>query len=57
MNLIGKSAPRKEGRKKVTVLHEGRVLCEGSVSDVQSDPRVQEVYLGRNKSHAAAEAV
>jgi len=39
----------------VTVLHEGRVLCEGSVSDVQNDPRVQEVYLGRNKSHAAAE--
>ena len=41
----------------VTVLHEGRLLCEGSVSDVQADPRVQEVYLGRNKSHAAAEAV
>jgi urea transport system ATP-binding protein len=39
----------------VTVLHEGRVLCEGSVSDVQNNPRVQEVYLGRNKSHAAAE--
>ena len=41
----------------VTVLHEGRLLCEGSVSDVQADPRVQEVYLGRNKSHATAEAV
>ena len=41
----------------VTVLHEGRLLCEGSVSEVQANPRVQEVYLGRNKSQAAAEAV
>jgi urea transport system ATP-binding protein len=30
----------------VTVLHEGRVLSEGSMRDVQSDPRVIEVYLG-----------
>jgi urea transport system ATP-binding protein len=32
---------------KVTVLHEGAVLCEGSVDRVQHDPRVVEVYLGR----------
>lgn len=32
---------------RVTVLHEGRILCEGSVAYVQSDPRVVEVYLGR----------
>ncbi len=32
---------------RVTVLHEGRVLCEGSVEHVQRDPRVVEVYLGR----------
>ena len=32
---------------RVTVLHEGRILCEGSVEHVQSDPRVVEVYLGR----------
>jgi urea transport system ATP-binding protein len=32
---------------KVTVLHEGAVLCEGSVEHVQRDPRVIEVYLGR----------
>jgi urea transport system ATP-binding protein len=32
---------------KVTVLHEGTVLCEGSVDHVQHDPRVVEVYLGR----------
>jgi urea transport system ATP-binding protein len=30
----------------VTVLHQGRVLSEGSVTDVQADPRVVEVYLG-----------
>jgi urea transport system ATP-binding protein len=32
--------------KKVTVLHEGRVLAEGAMQDVQNDPRVVEVYLG-----------
>jgi urea transport system ATP-binding protein len=32
---------------KVTVLHEGRVLAEGSIDHVQNDPRVIEVYLGR----------
>ncbi|WP_370643350.1 urea ABC transporter ATP-binding protein UrtD [Roseomonas cutis] len=32
---------------KVTVLHEGSVLSEGSLSHVSSDPRVVEVYLGR----------
>ncbi len=33
--------------RKVTVLHEGRVLAEGSLDEVQADPRVIEVYLGR----------
>jgi urea transport system ATP-binding protein len=32
---------------RVTVLHEGRVLAEGSIDDVSADPRVIEVYLGR----------
>lgn len=32
--------------RKVTVLHEGSVLCEGSIEEVQNDPRVIEVYLG-----------
>jgi urea transport system ATP-binding protein len=31
----------------VTVMHEGRILCEGSVADVQGNHVVQEVYLGR----------
>jgi urea transport system ATP-binding protein len=32
---------------KVTVLHEGSVLAEGPLSEMQADPRVIEVYLGR----------
>jgi urea transport system ATP-binding protein len=36
-----------EGRRKVTVLHEGRVLAEGKLADLQNDERVVEVYLGR----------
>lgn len=35
------------GEGKVTVLHEGSVLAEGSMAAVQADPRVIEVYLGR----------
>jgi urea transport system ATP-binding protein len=31
----------------VTVLHEGHVLCEGSMDQVQNDSRVIEVYLGQ----------
>lgn len=33
--------------RKVTVLHEGSVLAEGSMDTVQNDQRVIEVYLGR----------
>jgi len=33
--------------RKVTVLHEGSVLAEGTMDVVQNDPRVIEVYLGR----------
>jgi len=32
--------------KRVTVLHQGSVLAEGSMDEVQNDPRVVEVYLG-----------
>jgi len=32
--------------RTVTVLHEGSVLAEGSMSEVQQNPRVIEVYLG-----------
>ena len=32
--------------RKVTVLHQGNVLSEGTMDQVQSDPKVIEVYLG-----------
>jgi urea transport system ATP-binding protein len=32
--------------RKVTVLHQGSVLCEGTIDEVQNDRRVIEVYLG-----------
>jgi urea transport system ATP-binding protein len=38
---------------KVTVLHQGSILCEGSLDEVQNDERVIEVYLGRKKKHDA----
>jgi len=31
---------------KVTVLHQGKILAEGSVDKVKNDPKVIEVYLG-----------
>jgi urea transport system ATP-binding protein len=41
MEFVAKIAHR------ITVLHEGSVLAEGSLSQVQSDSNVVEVYLGR----------
>jgi urea transport system ATP-binding protein len=32
--------------RKVTVLHEGSVLTEGTIDDVQANSKVKEVYLG-----------
>ncbi len=32
---------------KVTVLHQGHVLCEGSMKEIQDNPKVIEVYLGK----------
>ena len=32
---------------RVTVLHAGRILADGSVEEVQKDERVIEAYLGR----------
>lgn len=37
---------RQIAKDKVTVLHQGSVLCEGKMEKVQKDPRVIEVYLG-----------
>ena len=41
----------------VTVLHAGQVLSEGTVAQVQADPKVQEVYLGRAVTGAVIEEV
>ena len=41
MDFVGSIA------RTVTVLHEGSVLAEGSMDNVQNDERVIEVYLGR----------
>ncbi|HAA30926.1 MAG TPA: urea ABC transporter ATP-binding protein UrtD, partial [Cyanobacteria bacterium UBA8553] len=43
--------------RKVTVLHEGSVLCEGSIEDVQNNPRVIEVYLGSPQENLEKESV
>ncbi|HLK91124.1 MAG TPA: urea ABC transporter ATP-binding protein UrtD [Polyangia bacterium] len=32
--------------RRVTVLHQGKVLAEGPMAQIQKDPRVVEVYLG-----------
>jgi len=41
MDFVGRIA------RRVTVLHEGSVLAEGAMADVQANERVIEVYLGR----------
>ncbi|MGH3939420.1 MAG: urea ABC transporter ATP-binding protein UrtD [Pseudonocardiaceae bacterium] len=41
----------------VTVLHAGKILSEGTVAQVQADPEVQEVYLGRAATAKALAAV
>ncbi len=40
--------------RQVTVLHEGSCLCQGSLAEVQSDPRVIEVYLGQELAEDSA---
>jgi urea transport system ATP-binding protein len=32
--------------KRVTVLHQGSVLAEGTMDEIQANPKVVEVYLG-----------
>ena len=36
----------REIAERITVLHLGQVLAEGSVSQIETDPRVREAYLG-----------
>jgi urea transport system ATP-binding protein len=43
---------------KVTVMHEGKILTEGTVAEVQQNETVREVYLGRPRdARGAAEEV
>jgi urea transport system ATP-binding protein len=42
--------------KTVSVLHEGRIICEGSFDHVSRDPQVIDVYLGRGGSPVQAAA-
>ncbi|MBE9062554.1 urea ABC transporter ATP-binding protein UrtD [cf. Phormidesmis sp. LEGE 11477] len=44
----------KQIAERIVVLHQGAVLAEGSVEEVQSNPKVIEVYLGRETINAAA---
>ncbi|HHP7230783.1 MAG TPA: urea ABC transporter ATP-binding protein UrtD [Xenococcaceae cyanobacterium] len=39
---------RQIANDRVTVLHQGSVLCEGTMEEIQNDPRVIEVYLGQS---------
>jgi urea transport system ATP-binding protein len=39
---------------KVTVLHEGEMLCQGTVGEVQRNPKVIEVYLGQDREEEDA---
>ncbi|WP_410770889.1 urea ABC transporter ATP-binding protein UrtD [Fontibacillus sp. BL9] len=39
---------------KVTVMHEGKLLKEGTMAEIQRDPAVAEVYLGKRRDDHAA---
>ncbi len=42
---------------RVTVMHEGKVLTEGTVAEIKRNETVREVYLGRPRDARGAEAV
>ncbi len=44
----------KQIAQRIVVLHQGESLAEGSVAEVQSNPKVIEVYLGRETINVAA---
>ncbi|MEB3355745.1 MAG: urea ABC transporter ATP-binding protein UrtD [Synechococcales bacterium] len=44
----------KQIAQRIVVLHQGETLAEGSVQEVQTNPKVIEVYLGRERINVAA---
>jgi urea transport system ATP-binding protein len=42
---------RQIARDKVTVMHQGQVLAEGSLAEVVDNQEVREVYLGKGGFH------
>ena len=44
----------KQIAQRIIVLLQGENLTEGSFQEVQNNPEVVEVYLGRERNHAAA---
>jgi urea transport system ATP-binding protein len=44
----------KQIAQRIIVLHQGEKLAEGSVAEVQNNPEVIEVYLGRERINVAA---
>ena len=43
----------REYATKVTVMHKGRILDEGSIDQIQNNPKVIDVYLGRGGENCA----
>ncbi|WP_332696880.1 urea ABC transporter ATP-binding protein UrtD [Halalkalibacter lacteus] len=43
--------------EKVTVMHGGQLLCDGTMEEVQNNERVMEVYLGKKGDDSHAEAL
>jgi ABC-type uncharacterized transport system ATPase subunit len=39
--------------ERITVLHQGRVLADGTRDEVRADPRVTEIYLGSDDARRA----